>query len=33
VVDNARTNIDAAVDTGIDAAEALRQELQRNAEG
>jgi gas vesicle protein len=33
VVDNARTNIDAAVDTGIEAAEALRQELQRKAEG
>jgi gas vesicle protein len=37
VVDNARTNIDAAVDTGMDAAESLRQELQqelqRKAEG
>ena len=33
VVDNARTNIDAAVDSGVDAAEALRQELQRKAEG
>jgi gas vesicle protein len=33
VVDNARTNIDAAVDTGIDAAESLRQELHQRAEG
>lgn len=33
VVDNARTNIDAAVDQGIDAAEQLRQELARKAEG
>jgi len=33
VVDNARTNIDAAVDTGIEAADSLRQELQRKAEG
>jgi gas vesicle protein len=33
VVDNARTNIDAAVDSGMDAAEALRMELQRKAEG
>ncbi len=33
VVDNARTSIDAAVGTGVDAAEALRQELQRKAEG
>jgi len=33
VVDNARTSIDAAVDTGKDAADSLRQELQRKAEG
>lgn len=33
VVENARTNIDAAVDQGIDAAEQLRQELARKAEG
>jgi gas vesicle protein len=33
VVDSARTNLDAAVDTGVEAAEALRQELQRKGEG
>lgn len=33
VVENARANIDAAVDQGIDTAEALRQELARKAEG
>jgi hypothetical protein len=33
VVENARTNIDAAVDEGMTAADRLREELQQKAEG